>query len=93
MSADNWTKCPKCVASHEAERVKNIDKVNKSYGKVSAEEYRRAFDAANVENSDPDSLREDCEIGVHENYFEVDYRCSCSVCGFSFKFKEEKKIV
>lgn len=64
MSADNWTKCPKC----------GLD------------------------------LREDYELGIVANHFEIKYRASCAgdtrapwreriSCGFNFQYETQVKVI
>jgi hypothetical protein len=92
MSADNWTTCPECKIAHAADRDARMRKVAKSYGKVPAEEYERMAGEARREpiKVQDDTLREDYEIGTNaEGMFSVGYSCSCTKCGWSFKFKHQ----
>jgi len=92
MSADNWTYCPRCEVKAETDRIAFEEKVKKSYGKVSAEEYLRLTDQLKNPKRLEQTLREDYELGTNEGFFNVSYRAGCSVCNFSFEFHEEKKI-
>jgi len=71
-----------------------IAKAEKSYGKVSVDEFQKAVKTANALPDEPDNtLREDYSIGVDlDGMFYVSYACSCSKCGFKFEFKEEKQV-
>lgn len=92
MSADNWTECPKCKEKALEHKRLAIMDAEKQYGKVSSIRYLELIERANKINTDTDnSLREDYEIGICKDIFEINYRASCS-CGFSFEFKEEKLI-
>ena len=94
MSANNWTTCPKCKAAHDAAVANAMRKAQSSYGKVSQEKY-----AANLRHAQmleltacEDTLREDYEIGIDGDTFEVSYRASCDRCDFRFDFRETKPI-
>ena len=87
MSADNWTICPRCKKTHEAERDARIIEAAEKYGKVSADEWVKLNDLASKEEPLEESLREDYGIGIDsDGHFEVSYRCSCK-CGFRFAYK------
>jgi len=89
MSANNWTKCPKCEAKLIAEKAAKLDKARKSYGKVTAEEYEgRMALAQSASRKEPgDTLREDYEIGIDGSEFFVSYYASCHACGFKYQYK------
>lgn len=92
MSADNWRECPKCLKDAIARKEALANKVIESYGKISAEEYLSLV-AEQQEPIVPDvTLREDWDIFTDETgIFLVSYRCSCSKCGFSYRFKHEEQ--
>lgn len=95
MSADNWTKCPKCLAksrkSLQAAKKKHMD----SYGKIDPDDWIRRLaklnaDEKEVERSDEPSFREDYQLGVQEDgSFYVSYSGSCRACNAVFEFKHE----
>ena len=93
MSADNWTYCPQCKKNREVKRAAQKRRAEKSYGKVSPEEYDRLLAAANDETELEDTLREDYELGVDDiGHFYVSYRASCEQCDFAFTFKHDQVV-
>jgi hypothetical protein len=78
MSADNWTKCPKCS---------NEDEIHKKYGKIPLKEFNLLLESVNTK----DILREDYEIGIYDGTFSVSYHAQCTKCDYEFSFKTEKK--
>lgn len=110
MSADNWTVCPKCLSKFATEVSNWKKKMEESYGKIPIEEfndlqkkvaiYQHALqngmkDAVMTDIEDEtDTLREDYEIGIRDDVFEVSYSASCDKCGFRYnhKFTDEIKI-
>lgn len=86
MSADNWTKCPKCELSNKS----RLSKAEAEYGKVSAEEYKRLLDEALEEKESEDTLRENYSIGIYHGQFEIEYSASCTECGFNFSYEFNK---
>ena len=85
MSADNWTKCPRCYKKAE-------DKAALVYGKVSREEYERIRRAV-PEDGPEETLREDYEIGIYDGMFEVTYSGYCAECGFEFNFEHKTPVL
>ncbi len=97
MSADNWTKCPKCEAIHEQEIENARDIVSNKYGVVDKDTYLKAKSVLDTEYGSRgwvggDTLREDYEIGIWCGEFEVSYQASCEVCGFKFEYKFNRSI-
>lgn len=94
MSADRWTLCPKCSKTHVSERDRLQAEADAAYGKVPADEFRRL--SALVLTADQDgpaeTLREDREIGIYGDKFEVNFSSACIACGFKFNFKFEKVV-
>lgn len=95
VSADNWTWCPKCALTHKDARQEAINKARNAYGELPAEEYEsRLRMAESITKTDlGETLREDYELGTGKDAsFYVIYKCSCDMCGFSYKFKHEEKL-
>lgn len=92
MSADKYSICPRCQKNADVELEKRVAKAAKAYGTVSADEFITMAQEARTVKPLEARLRQDWEIGVDENHFSADFRCSCSVCRFEFKFKHEAKI-
>lgn len=93
MSADNWGRCPKCLAKLVEDREKAVAAAKAKYGKVPEDEYMAAITKANAipEKLKEETLREDYEIGTDEDgEFSVSYHCSCRVCNFDFRFAEKR---
>ena len=91
MSADNWTKCPRCKKQQDQSLAASKARVDEAYGRVPVEQFdrmRRDYEDLRADGR-PTTLREDWEIGADdegEGEFFVSYRASCP-CGFSFKFE------
>lgn len=99
MSADNWTRCPKCCAEWSKRQDEAIQELSASYGKVSQEEYATLKEKTINPKRPDETLREDYEVGVGVSLrnslvtlFSVSYGCSCQECGFSFSFNHEQQI-
>jgi hypothetical protein len=74
------------------ERREREEAVKQAYGKVPESEYLRLKEGARVSLPFGDDLREDYEIGMEKDgTFNVRYKCSCGVCGFSFEYKHTEK--
>lgn len=89
MSADNWTKCPRCVERNKGRVDELRAKADEAYGKVPIEEWKalEAEATACLLEEAPTTLREDWEIGTRpDGRFSVRYGCSCTVCGFNFNY-------
>lgn len=105
MSANNWTRCPRCY-DQKVQSVVRADKLEREaqlqYGKVSAEEYialvKRASDkrlaTADELNRFEQTFREDYDIGLSKETgnFVVRYTGRCSVCGLKVDFKHEQEV-
>lgn len=96
MDADNWTICPRCKAEKEKKNKTALADLNKKYGKIPADEFVNLRNQVQRElYATPEAtLQENWSIGVSavQENFTVNYRSSCDVCKFSFKFKQEEKI-
>lgn len=93
MSADRWTICPQCEKMLADEKVALLDKIQRSYGKVSEDEYQELLiELENLKQKPRRTLREDWELGVREGVFSVKYYAECSKCGFSKVFEHREVI-
>jgi hypothetical protein len=100
MSADRWSKCPKCNDAKTAEIDAFEAKVDEAYGLVSAADYKKLsnhlaemrIEAANKARTDREhTFREDWEIsGIEEGEIKVSYSGGCNVCslvvGFEYRY-------
>jgi hypothetical protein len=94
MSANNWRKCPNCMAAVQNARLKKIANAKAQYGVVSAEKFVELVRRAELPVVLGDALREDYEIGIDDaGLFSVSYRCSCNICPFVFSHKSRKQVV
>ena len=93
MSADNWTFCPNCHKAELDARSKKEESIKQSYGKISADEYLQAIKQLEEPIEYEPTLREDYELGINDGVFTVSYRASCSVCNYTFTFKEKRAAV
>jgi hypothetical protein len=99
MSADNWAKCPRCVARAEKELAEREAEVSALYGEVPVDE----FDLARVEltqdraKHDKDdayrTFREDYEFyGAEDGEVVAVYAGSCKECGLKLNFRHVHPI-
>lgn len=93
MSADNWTKCPRCLNQCQEKRQEALAEAQSTYGKIPADEYAaKLAEAEEIPEHMGDSLREDWEINTNETgEFFVSYSCRCA-CGFKFSYQHEEQI-
>lgn len=94
MSADNWTTCPRCTINRDAEVAKAKAKADAKYGKVPAQEFMELLvQAESAKNTDlPRTMREDYDIGIEGGEFEINFRASCSTCGFRYEYKHAEQV-
>lgn len=93
MSADNWAICPKCLELEEDKQEALEEKISKSYGVVSPEEYMRLVEKSRNRPSLELTLREDYEIGIlNTAEFYVRYKGQCPKCGFTYTYKSDQPI-
>jgi rubredoxin len=88
MSANNWAICPQC----EQRKKKLEEEVKGLYGQIPAEDYLRKVEELKTQKKDQYTLREDYEIGIYQGRFNVNYRGSCEVCGFTYNYEYRDKI-
>lgn len=91
MSADNWAICPKCQRLADDNKEKLENKLERSYGKIPAEEYLNLLEESRQPVKLDFTLREDYEIGIQNNEFYVRYKGNCK-CGFNYEYKYDKVI-
>ncbi len=92
MSADNWANCPKCVEEATKQWKRDKEKLDESYGKVSAERYLeqvRLFPKSTIYRV---TLREDYNVGIDGENFCVNYKGTCVECGFKYNFVHKESI-
>lgn len=92
MSADNWATCPSC----SQQKSLALRKLKAQYGKIPVEDYMQKLEEVeSIEPTDNDkpTLREDYEIGIFDEKFEISYYAQCEKCGFKKKFKHEEWVV
>jgi len=101
MSADNWQICPKCIKNRQ-EEIQRAEEHKKSrldtaYGTLSREEFSKLQTSLqNQPQAAPlkETFREDWDIGMQEDgSLLINYRGSCSSCGFAVNFKQEKNYL
>lgn len=85
MSADNWGICPRCFLAMQ-------NKKTDTYGKMPEKEYLKLLEAEKKIMTC--TLREDYEARTDRHgRFYLSYGCSCSECGFSYKYKHDEQVV
>lgn len=93
MSADNWDMCPQCKVNAEVKQSQLLVEAGKAYGTVSPEEYIGLAKVAALPIQLEDTLREDYWQGMNEDgRYSCSYRCSCSICGFSYEYKFTEQV-
>lgn len=94
MSADNWAICPKCLELAQDRQEALEEKLEKSYGVVSPEQYLRLFEKSREKPKLEQTLREDYEIGIlNTAEFYVRYKGACTKCGFNYEYKYDQNII
>lgn len=96
MSADNWTQCPRCIETHNAELKRLSNEIDARYGKVSMEEFdefRQEVQEFVLRGVDY-QFREDYETFLGEDgWVHISYRGFCRTCSLAFKFEHDEKVV
>ena len=101
MSADRWSKCPKCNEARTAEIQAFEAKVDAAYGKVTAEQFKQLnnqlsamrADALKAVERNEYTFREDWEISEPEGgYIEVNYSGGCNICKLQTNFKHRHQF-
>jgi hypothetical protein len=96
MSADRWSKCPKCRDTKTAEIEKFEKLVDEAYGKVTAEKFKELnnqlsamrAEAFKASERNGYSFREDWEVTESEDgVVEINYSGSCNICKLQTSFK------
>ena len=93
MSADNWTYCPFCKEEALKAYESKLKSVNELYGKIPADDYIKKQQEASIVPEFSTTLREDYWLGIQEgeDWFEINYSCSCEKCNRRFEFKHSQK--
>lgn len=94
MSADNWTRCPRCLQTAYSTSASRRKAAEDAYGKVSSEEYLRFLALANEDLSINVTLREDYHVGIiaAKDIFCISYSASCKECDFTLTYSREEKL-
>lgn len=93
MSADSWTKCPKC--RHEALRVqgKALKEANAAYGVKKMDVFLSIKKAAEVPIKLEDTLAGNHDIGISSTgQFKVIYEAHCQICDFKYKYSFQETV-
>lgn len=92
MSADNYSRCPKCKRENEKEIIELEKKISDSYGKIPATEYLALLQQRDHPRVMEETLREDYEFFLNDELLQIRYSCSCSICKFEYKFERDIDI-
>jgi len=96
MRADNWTVCPKCTQTYTNKVEAARTALNEAYGKVSIKAYNvlieKLAEAKKVDESEPQTFREDYSQGVENGEYYSFYKGRCTVCNFEFVHKHTQKL-
>ena len=93
MSADNYSKCPKCKVDLVQNKKDLANRAAEGYGKISPDEYNDLLTEATKPIGLEDTLREDYEFYLEDDVLDINYHCACSVCKFKFEYKETVHIL
>ena len=91
MSANNWTKCPRCEKHEQNRQVEASKAAESAYGKVSASEYMRLLDIAKPRLL-TETRREDWELFIKDGAMHIYYATSCENCDFEHSVKEDHPV-
>ncbi len=92
MSADNWAICPKCKRLDDEKRRSFAKQIKEAYGTLPENEYLEMIGQLNDPARLEETLREDYEIGILNDYFYVSYGAHCDKCGFKHSFNHKNTI-
>ena len=93
MSADNWTRCPRCVAVARAAKVAQVEATRAVYGVAPVEEFDRLRAEADAPLKFEDTVREDYEFaGFEDGKVVAVYKGVCQSCGLTAQFRYEHPI-
>ena len=93
MSADNWIFCPVCEKENDKINAERIEKAEKNYGVIPANQYIQSMEKANKPIEIEETLREDYDIYIEDGVFKVNYSCRCGICGLDYSFEHKESIV
>lgn len=93
MSADRWSKCPRCAVVAREAKAAREEAARAAYGVAPVEEFDRLRAEADAPLKIEDTVREDYEFyGFEEGAVVAVYEASCKACGLSVKFRYEHPI-
>lgn len=95
MSADNWARCPRCVADLEKTKADARQHLDDQYGKVDREAYKALErQVAEVHEIKPTyTFREDYEVtGADTGVVKVSYYGKCQTCGLVAELQHEVRF-
>lgn len=93
MSADNWTRCPRCVREAIAAKEVQHEAARAAYGTLPVEEFDRLRADAEEPVKFEDTVREDYEFyGFEDGTVVAVYEGTCQKCGLSTKFRHEQVV-
>ena len=89
MSADSWSKCPKCRENQEKAAAKLVADIAAAKAAMDFDRFAMLLEKSTEQAPKlKETLREDWEIGIwNAEGFEVSYGACCTVCGFRYNFK------
>ena len=93
MSADNWTRCPRCSAAVREAKEAQQAAARAAYGVAPVEEFDRLRADADAPMQFEDTVREDYEFyGFEDGKVVAVYEGTCQKCGLTTKFRFEQPI-
>lgn len=94
MSADRWTRCPRCIERDTERKAKLQEEAQAAYGKVPVHQFDLLRRKAEAPLPTDENFREDFWVGINDGgkTVEVDYVGRCQDCGFSVRLKHSKAI-
>ena len=85
MSADSMATCPICYKNHKKEELQ----LKRGYGKLTQKAFTSLQKKVNDFNKYSLEERYELYIVPETQVFIANYRCTCSVCGYTFSFYQE----
>ena len=89
MSADRWSKCPKCREKQEQAAAKLVSDIAAARAVGDFDRFAMLLDKSTKPAPKlEETLCEGWEIGIWDaESFEVNYGATCTVCGFIYNFR------
>lgn len=91
MSADNWTKCPRCKANYQTEYVKAVNDIDSQYGKLDKNEWLSRYEQLQ-RRAEPNNntFKEDYEFyGAETGTLSIRYTGRCTECNLFLEFNHD----